>query len=164
MSRAKSRSSFSSFYVWRETLSDSIPRFYWLTPLLFLIDRFSSVTYAVFPSSSRFGSAWIWAPFSATSVWHIVITAISLSLFPNYSYKLQRGSVGKHFWKVKPLYNTREAVLHWKINTSLTFSLQGLSGTVGHHTIKSKCQLILSQFPSSLELQSVLKCWGLLLY
>lgn len=118
MSRAKSRSSFSSFCVWRETPSDSIPQFFWLTLLLFLIDRFSSVTYAIFPSSSHFGSAWIWAPFSATSVWHIVITAISVSLFPSYSYKLQRRG-GKCSWKARPLCNTREAVPPWKMNTPL---------------------------------------------
>ena len=92
-----------------------------------------------------------------------MITAISLSLFPSYSYKLQGG--GEAFLE-------SEAVMQHKGGStmledehlSLAFSLQGLSGTVGHHIINSKCQLILSQFPSSLELQSVVKCWRLHAY
>lgn len=161
MSRVKS---CSSFCVWRETLSDSILWFFWLTPLLFLIDRFSSVTYAIFPSSSHFGSAWIWAPFSATSVWHIVITAISLRLFPNYFCKLQRGGVGGSIPGKWGCYATQGRQYHLGRWAPLMFFLQGLSSAVYHNAINSKCQLILNQFPSILELQSVLKCWRLRLY
>lgn len=152
MSRAKSHSSFC--VEKNDPLTPHHGAFDWFLSFS-VTDRFCFVTCATFPSSCHFGRHGFDPPF-------LPLLCGMLWSLPF----LQASSPAALLWgwwgegaSLESKAKGDSATLEDKI-LRFVFSWRVLSGTIGHPTINSKCQLILKQFLCNLEQQSIWKCWG----